>query len=321
MSMMNRPTGAAETGETVASVREYEAAQKLVSTLIAGEVPARDIAIVGMGVRTIERVTGRLGYATAARSGAMNGLLIGLFLSAIFVLGNPAAPIQAFVGVLFVGVAMGMLLSLVTYAIVRRRRDYASVMQLAGDHYEVTVLPGSLSKARQVLGRTPAPARPAAPATVASDAEPPRYGERVAPGAQVPGAQVPQAQGPAQGAGTQRPGTESVADAASPGQEEPPRYGERIAPPPPPARSAAEAAAAGAPKPAADGVPATAQGAGNVSPEPEPEPEPGRASAPKADPAPDAEPDAPGTASAPETAGGEGSAAPEGESGGSASRP
>jgi len=318
MSMMNRPTGTAETGETVASVREYEAAQKLVSTLIAGEVPARDIAIVGMGVRTIERVTGRLGYATAARSGAMNGLLIGLFLSAIFVLGNPAAPIQAFVGVLFVGVAMGMLLSLVTYAIVRRRRDYASVMQLAADHYEVTVLPGSLSKARQVLGRTPAPARPAAPATAVPDMAPPRYGERVAPGTPIPAAPDP-----AQGAGVQRPGGEPADGAASPSVEEPPRYGERIAPPPPPARSAAEAAAAPAQKPAAEGTPATGQGAGSVSPAPQPpisEDEPGTSrGATSETTVPKAE-DAGG-----EGAGGEGSVtpegvAPEGESGGSASR-
>ncbi|MDR6865536.1 xanthosine utilization system XapX-like protein [Microbacterium resistens] len=245
MSMMNRPAGSAEVGETVASVREYEAAQKLVSKLIAGEVPAREIAIVGMGVRTIERVTGRLGYATAARSGAMNGLLIGLFLSAIFVLGNPAAPIQAFVGVLFVGVAMGMILSLVTYAIVRRRRDYASVMQLAADHYEVTVLPSSLSKARQVLGAAPTPARPAA-ASASPTTTPPRYGERVAPGASGAPARTAAPGAPAAPvADRQAPTTPAT---STPSAQEPPRYGERIAPPPP-ARSAAEAAAAAVPVP------------------------------------------------------------------------
>jgi len=179
MSMMSGQSTGADVGEIVASMREYEAAQKMVSKLIAAEVPAKDIAIVGQGIRTIERVTGRLGYATAARSGAINGLLIGLFLAAIFVLGNSAAPIQAFVGVLFVGVAVGMILSLITFAIVRRRRDYASVMQLAADHYEVTVLPASLQKARQAIGGSVTPR----PAPVVSDA-PPLYGQRVAPGAQ-----------------------------------------------------------------------------------------------------------------------------------------
>ncbi|VXC04629.1 conserved hypothetical protein [Microbacterium sp. 8M] len=188
MSMLNASGPAGEIGETVATVTEYEAAQKLVSQLIAGEIPARAIAIVGVGVQTVERVTGRLGYANAARSGAVNGLLIGLFLSAIFVLGNPAVPMQAFIGILFVGVAIGMILSLITYSIVRRRRDYASVMQLRADHYEVTVLPASVGKARQVLGRSVTPIPRPAPGTAAEPPqygerieEPPRYGERVIP--------------------------------------------------------------------------------------------------------------------------------------------
>lgn len=180
--MLNRPANNTTVGEPVTSVREYEAAQKAVSTLIAGEIPARDIAIVGQGVRTIERVTGKLGYATAARSGAVNGVLIGLLLSAILVIGNPDAPIQLFVGFVFIGVAIGMIMSLVTFAIVRRRRDFASVTQMAADHYEVTVLPNSLAKARDVLGtgtRTQVVRPP-----VDLD-EPPRYGERITPGAQT----------------------------------------------------------------------------------------------------------------------------------------
>ncbi|WP_247642122.1 MULTISPECIES: general stress protein [Microbacterium] len=182
MSMLNRPASGTDTGEIVASMRDYESAQKAVSKLIAGEVPARDIAIVGQSVRTVERVTGRLGYAAAARSGAINGILIGLFLSAILVLGNPEVPIQLFVGFVLIGVAVGMLLSLITYAIVRRRRDFASVTQFAADHYEVTVQPGSLAKARQVLGaQRVAPVRP----PVNLD-EPPKYGERIPPGPPQP---------------------------------------------------------------------------------------------------------------------------------------
>lgn len=180
--MLNRPASGTDTGEIVASMRDYESAQKTVSKLIAGEVPARDIAIVGQSVRTVERVTGKLGYAAAARSGAINGVLIGLFLAAILVLGNPEVPIQLFLGFVLIGVAVGMLLSLVTYAIVRRRRDFASVTQFAADHYEVTVLSTSLGKARQVLGANKvAPVRP----PVNLD-EPPRYGERITPGASAP---------------------------------------------------------------------------------------------------------------------------------------
>ncbi|WP_223626022.1 general stress protein [Microbacterium sp. EST19A] len=219
MSMLNRPVSGTETGEMVASTRDYESAQKTVSKLIAGEVPARDIAIVGQSVRTVERVTGKLGYAAAARSGAINGVLLGLFLSAILVLGNPEVPIQLFVGFVFIGVALGMLLSLVTYAIVRRRRDFASVTQFAADHYEVTVMPTSLSKARQVLGSAHvAPVRP----PVNLD-EPPRYGERVPAGTPAPAPAPAPASDPA-------PAPEPVAEPA-PGPVVPPRPADPVAQP------------------------------------------------------------------------------------------
>lgn len=181
------PQGRESVGPAVASFPSYEAAQKAVSTLIAADIPARDIAIVGQDLRSIERVTGRLGYASAARSGAINGLLLGLLFSAILVIGSPSVPIQAFVGVLFVGIAIGMLLSIITYSLVRRRRDFASVMQVVADRYEVTVASGSVHKARQVLG-TSAPVSEAPqplPAEPAADV-PPMYGERITPAAPTP---------------------------------------------------------------------------------------------------------------------------------------
>jgi len=192
------PQNVGDLGQNVASFPSYEAAQKAVSTLIAADVPARDIAIVGQGLRSVERVTGRLGYATAARSGAINGVLLGLLFSAILVIGTPSVPIQAFVGVIFVGIALGMLLSIITYSFVRRRRDFASVMQVVADHYEVTIATGSVQRARQVLGRqanvgeqtaaVSAPVIPPAPSAETPDAgaEPPRYGERVPPVAGSP---------------------------------------------------------------------------------------------------------------------------------------
>ena len=194
------PPGRGEVGPAIASYPTYEAAQKAVSALIAGDVPAREIAIVGIGLRSIERVTGRLGYAAAARSGAFNGILLGLFFSALFVLGSPVASIQAFVGVLFVGIAIGMLLNLLMYAILRRRRDFASVMQFVADRYEVTVAAGNAMRAREILGPSAPPppptgqpvSREAPPAP--ADREPPRYGQRIAdvPAPPVPEPPVPE---------------------------------------------------------------------------------------------------------------------------------
>lgn len=182
-------------GETIATYPTYDGAQKTVSRLVESEVPAKDIQIIGKGLRSIETITGRLGYAAAARSGAINGILLGLLFSAIFVLGNPNAAIQLFIGVMFMGIAFGMLMSIISYSILRRRRDYTSVTQVVADSYEVAVLPRSIQRARQILAApvaapTPVPAAataapvapPVAPPTPASDlTEPPRYGERITP--------------------------------------------------------------------------------------------------------------------------------------------
>ncbi|MBW9093208.1 hypothetical protein JNB62_05895 [Microbacterium jejuense] len=206
MTMMGGrfPQGSDAVGQTVADFPTYEAAQKAVSSLIAADIPARDIAIVGQGLRSIERITGRLGYASAARSGAVNGILLGLLFSAILVIGSPSVPIQAFVGVLFVGIAIGMLMSIVAYSFVRRRRDYASVMQVLADHYEVTVAQNSVQRARQVLGplsrsaapSSPVPSAPAPAAPAPQPTEPPKYGERVASSTDAAPTSAPAAEAP-----------------------------------------------------------------------------------------------------------------------------
>lgn len=187
-------------GQTIAEYTTYEAAQRAVSDLIEKDVPAKDIAIVGRGLRSVEKVTGRLGYATAARSGAINGILLGLLFAAIFVLGSPTAALPIFVGVMLVGIAIGMLMSIISYSIIRRRRDFTSVTQVIADHYDVTVLARSLAKAQEILGRRPAPT--AAPPVDLTT--PPAYGERIAPapqyGERVDPAPAPEAN-PAPGPG------------------------------------------------------------------------------------------------------------------------
>jgi len=216
MSMMNRTAKGSDLGEMVASTRDYEVAQKTVSKLIAGEIPAREIAIVGQGVRTVERVTGRLGYAAAARSGAINGVLIGLVLSAIMLFGNPDAPISLFLGFILVGVALGMIMSLITYSIVRRRRDFASMTQMLADHYEVRVQAASLAKARQVMGTE----RAVTPRPSVDLSQPPQFGERIpAPGTEAASG-AESAPEPVEPAAPAEPG-EPAAPEASPAPEQP----------------------------------------------------------------------------------------------------
>ena len=137
-------------------------------------------------------------------------------------IGSPSVPIQAFVGVLFVGIAIGMLLSIVTYSFVRRRRDFASVMQVVADRYEVTVTASSIHRARQVLGpqSSPSPAASEPAPSGPQAAEPPRYGERVAAPDESPVDDIPEGEpGAVEGgepSGTQRPVTGDAGPSTAP---------------------------------------------------------------------------------------------------------
>lgn len=195
MSIANQNLAKAPIGAVVGTYSDYDVAQKAVSKLISAEIAARDIVVVGVGVRSVERVTGKLGYGTAARSGAINGVLLGLLIAAFSTFGAENVPIQLILGLILCGVALGMIMSLVTYLIVRRRRDFASVTSIMADTYEVRVLDSSIHRAREIMGAAARPAAPAAPRPQST--EPPRYGERIS---------------------------------QTPASTEPPRYGERIAP-------------------------------------------------------------------------------------------
>lgn len=191
------PHGLGQVGQTVASYPSYEAAQKAVSTLIAGNIAPRNISIVGTGVQSVERITGKLGYAAAARSGALNGVLLGVLFAAIFVLGTPSPPVQMFVGVLLVGIAVGMIMSLIAFVIVRRRRDYASVTQIVAEHYEIAVVDAQASAAKSLLGTGPSRRT----ASVVDLSEPPKYGERLV---------TPVAQAAADAAGAEEAGADTA---------------------------------------------------------------------------------------------------------------
>lgn len=179
MSMIGPNAKAQDIGETVASYQEYEAAQKAVSKLIEAEIPAREISIVWAGLRLVENVTGRLGYGRAAWSGALNGAMLGLLFGAVFTLLSPEASLQLLLGFMLVGTALGMVMRLLSYRMVRGRRDYSSATRPVADHYEVAVQQTNAGKARGVLGQQrTAPTQPVRPA---GPLPPPQFGVRVDP--------------------------------------------------------------------------------------------------------------------------------------------
>ncbi|HET8971591.1 MAG TPA: general stress protein [Candidatus Nanopelagicales bacterium] len=184
-SLRRMPTGPDVTKRPVlASYDDYLAAQKTVDKLSDEGFPVQNVAIVGVDLRIVESVMGRLSWGRAAVSGlftgAWFGLLIGLFVGFFTTSSGGAVPLML-LGLLY-GAAFGIVFGLISYAFTRGRRDFVSRQQLQATRYDVLCEQEVIGRARQVLGIggwpppvTPPPADPAEPAAN-TDPPPPDSG-------------------------------------------------------------------------------------------------------------------------------------------------
>lgn len=167
-------------GETVASFETYAEAQAGVDALAKAEFPLKELAIVGTGLTSVERITGKLSWSRAAGAGALSGAWFGTFLGLLFFI---FAPTPSSVGILIsavlIGAGFGMIFSVVSYSVNRRRRDFTSVAQVLATRYAIVAETAHVERARAVLGVSGAPDPVFPPASSAAPAAPrsaPRYG-------------------------------------------------------------------------------------------------------------------------------------------------
>jgi hypothetical protein len=182
-------------GETVASYETYQEAQTAVDRLAKAEFPVKELSIVGHDLTSVERITGTLSWGRAAGAGALSGAWFGTFLGLLLFIFSPSGTSLGILGAaILIGAGFGMIFSVVSYSINRRRRDFTSVMQVLATRYAVIAEPEHVARAREVLGVTDAgsppppvatpvvapppsaaperPAEPAAPAPPSGDAPP-----------------------------------------------------------------------------------------------------------------------------------------------------
>lgn len=180
-------------GETIASYETYQEAQSAVDTLSKAEFPVKELSIVGHDLTTVERITGKLTWGRAAGAGALSGAWFGTFLGLLLFIFSPDA-LGILGAAILIGAGFGMIFSVVSYSLNRRRRDFTSVMQVLATRYAIIGDPEHVARARNVLGVTDAavPAPPAPPAAPVQAPAPPA--ERPAEPAQP---QPPSADGPA----------------------------------------------------------------------------------------------------------------------------
>jgi hypothetical protein len=154
----------------LASYDDYLEAQKAVDTLSDNGFPVQNVAIVGVDVRIVESVLGRLSWGRAALSGlgtgAWFGLLVGLFVGLFSTTEGSLLPIVG-LGLMY-GAAGGILFGLVSYAFSGGKRDFVSRQQLRAARYDVLCEQDVMGQARKILGLS---AWPPAPTATAPDTE------------------------------------------------------------------------------------------------------------------------------------------------------
>lgn len=123
-------------GEILAKFDSYEEAVALVEKLLSGNFPVRQIAIVGRGVRTVERTRGRLSYARMAINGAIQGSIVG-FLFEYFVNSSPST--NAYLSSVLTCAGIGVLFNVLRLGLSKNKRSFIATSQLVADTYEVQI--------------------------------------------------------------------------------------------------------------------------------------------------------------------------------------
>jgi hypothetical protein len=128
---------------TVASFARYEDAERAVDRLSDLGFPVERVAIIGQDLQTVEQVTGKMDYPRAAWRGALSGAVPGALIGwifGIFDLVNPlvAGLLLALYG-LIIGAIIGAIIGVIIYALQGGRRDFASVVMMRPQRFEVVV--------------------------------------------------------------------------------------------------------------------------------------------------------------------------------------
>jgi hypothetical protein len=143
---------------TIASYSNYRDAERAVDFLSDQGFAVERSAIVGSGLRSVERVTGRMTSGRAALLGVGEGILMGtLFalLFGIFFSGPDFAGLLLYAVV--VGAAFGALFgAMFHYARSGGRRDFASAVDIEADRYDVQVEGAFADEAKELLKAMPA---------------------------------------------------------------------------------------------------------------------------------------------------------------------
>jgi hypothetical protein len=155
---------------SLGSYPNYPQAQQVVDQLADRGFPVQNVAIVGTGLRSVERVTGRLTRGRFVAGGAMSGLWMGIFVGIAFALFSTHEQAGYLITTPLLGALFGVIWALIGYRAATRHgaRDFSSVTQVNASSYEVLVEHNYAADAHLILAGPVSPVGPASPASPAT---------------------------------------------------------------------------------------------------------------------------------------------------------
>jgi hypothetical protein len=140
---------------TIARYASYDEAERAVDALSDLRFPVGRVAIVGIGLRSVEQVVGRVTTWRAALAGTGQGALIGLFVGLLFSLFFTGPEFFGVLAYAVLGTAVfGGVFGAVAHALQGGRRDFASIGSVFADRVELQVDAEVADEARRLLDLT-----------------------------------------------------------------------------------------------------------------------------------------------------------------------
>jgi hypothetical protein len=152
--MLTTDTSSRGPQEVVATYDSYPEAQRAVDHLSDAGFPVENLEIVGLDLRLVERVTGRLTNLRAAGLGAASGAWFGLFIGLLVGLFT-AGPewIGLMIGGLLIGAFWGAVFGFIAHVATGGRRDFSSARGIVAGRYELRVASAHAARARELVAR------------------------------------------------------------------------------------------------------------------------------------------------------------------------
>ncbi|MFD1211047.1 general stress protein [Arthrobacter sp. GCM10027362] len=138
----------------LAEFGNYLQAQRLVDRLSDEKFPVEHVRIVGLGISSVEQVTGRMTKGKAALAGAAGGAWLGLLIGLLFGLFVPGIVwLSVLPGSVLIAAAWGAVFGFIGHWASGGRRDFKSVTSLEAERYAVMVDAEYFAEAAAIANR------------------------------------------------------------------------------------------------------------------------------------------------------------------------